>query len=232
MTIELGGFNLAEWETTWSNGARDQTSTGGIEFDLDSQVSASNGLCVITARLATPADNVPPGLTWGSGIVTSKTQFLPTPTNPVRVSVTAAAPPCATVGQVAPGMWPGICMFADGAWPPEYDLGEIGPNSSAIVVTNHYVNATTKANAQQSITVPLDPTQMVDYDLFWSTTSLVYSINKTPVMVITDPQQISTLPMRLVIMLTVGGVGSWRGPTTSATPASNPFTIQKATVTQ
>jgi beta-glucanase (GH16 family) len=220
-------LDVALWAPSYLNGGQDQLSNLQVEWYEPGQVVTGGGECQLTARLATPADDVPPGHTWLSGIISARPTFL-FGTVEIRAMMPSAAFP--GIG-VARGMWPGIYLLAPSQWPPEYDLVEVGPEPLSIHVTDHWRAG--GLNQQYGIGVTgYDPAAFHDYKLVWSATEVRWYIDGDLVYTRSDRAAISTVPMQLNISLAVGGPDSWSGPPDATTPSPSVMRIAGVRITQ
>jgi beta-glucanase (GH16 family) len=197
-------LNRKLWRTDWDNGWHGGTSTGMVEWYADSQVQMVDdpaGALRLVARPATPADNVPAGDAYVSGMIGSLKQF-----GPSRISVTCRLPG----GKDAEGIWPTIALFNDGAWPPEDDIAEVVDSSPNWVhCTDHWADAVTgKADQAGGGSGPYDLTKPHTFSLDWVPGLLVWYIDGRPVY--SNPNA-PTVPMQLFIANAVGDAQSWAG---------------------
>jgi beta-glucanase (GH16 family) len=213
-------LNAGWWEPTYSNGGQAQTSNGQVQWYTPGQVTVIDNECLLTARPAVAADNVPAGLTWVSGLITSKPTFL-----------YGAVEVCASMPAGA-GLWPGISMFAPDHWPPELDLAEvISLEPGTIHLSDHY-DANGVRYYETFGATGYDPTEYHTYKLIWSPDEVVWMIDGTPLYALTEPAAVPTLPMQLTIGLGVGGPTAWGGPTTAETPAPAIMRIKSVLITR
>jgi beta-glucanase (GH16 family) len=220
-------LDLALWTPTYSNGGQDQLSNLQVEWYEPGQVTTGGGECQLTARRAEAGDDIPPGHTWLSGIISARRTFL-FGTVVVRAMMPAASVPGTGVAR---GLWPGICLLAPGQWPPEYDLVETGPEPDTIYVTDHWKSGGIAQQFGHGV-VGYDPTVFHDYTLTWSPTEVLWFIDGHLVFARTKPSSISTVPMQLTIGLGVGGPGSWSGPPDADTPSPSILRIASVRITQ
>jgi beta-glucanase (GH16 family) len=213
-------LNLSLWEPTYSNGGQAQTSNGQVQWYTPGQVTVVDHECLLTARPAVAADQVPAGLSWISGLISSKPTFLYG-----AVEVCASMP-------AGPGLWPGVSMFAPEHWPPELDLAEvISIEPGTIHLSDHY-DANGVRYYQTFGATGYDPTEYHTYKLIWSPDEVVWMIDGTPLYALTEPAAVPAVPMQLTIGLGVGGPSAWGGPTTTATPVPAVMRIKSVLITR
>jgi beta-glucanase (GH16 family) len=198
---------------TWRGGYRGRTSTDTVSWFKDSQVHMTGNACQLIARPATPADQVPAGYEWVSGIMTTREAFGPG----IRVEVTARFPR-------GPGLWPTIALFPRG-WPPEIDLAEVINSQPTTVHATYHWRQESDGTPQQagSGCTNIDVTKPHTYAVDWFPGFIVWYIDGVPFFTQVNPPAalppiIPTCPLYLTIGLVVGGTGSWAGPTGPSTP--------------
>jgi beta-glucanase (GH16 family) len=208
---EFNSFN--GWDTT-IYGSRSLPGNGGQEFYSDSSVGVSpftlqNGELTITAS---PSSNLPSGLSYNSGVITTHGDFSQTYGYfEARIEAPEGA-----------GMWPGFWLLrADQTWPPEIDVLEAfgapatdGQGGSNMV----HVNAITSVGGEgggEWIGIPGNIyTGYHTYGVDWEADYITYYIDGAAVSQIKTPDDMHS-PMFMLANLAVGG--TWPGNATGET---------------
>jgi beta-glucanase (GH16 family) len=122
------------------------------------------------------------------------------------------------------GFWPGFWMiYPTGVWPPEIDIIEIlGPNPSVGFMTYHYLSGGNVASSN------IPAAQSVDFSaglhvfgIDWEAGEITWYIDGAPQGTFTDPTNVASQPMFILLNLDVGGAA---GPFTPGMPdATTPF---------
>jgi beta-glucanase (GH16 family) len=198
-------LNRDLWACDWSNGWHGGTSTGEVMWFTDKQVQMVNdraGAVRLVARPATPADKVPAGYSYVSGLIRGLRSY-----TYGRLSITARFP-------TGPGTWPTLALFSAG-WPPEVDLAEvINSELTSVHLTNHWLSSTGTDLQTGRGVGPYDVTKPHTYTLDWLPGLLVWYIDGRPVFAdLNSP----TAPMYPVALLGMGDSLSWAGANTGET---------------
>ena len=188
------------WQTTISNG-RTLPANHEAEYYSDSTVgvnpfSIKNGILDITA---TPGKNLPNGLTYTSGLLSTQKSFSQLYGYfEMRAELPAGA-----------GMWPAFWLLpANGAWPPELDVMEmLGNDPSKIYTTTH---STTEPMNSIASYVPNTSAGFHTYGALWSAFTVNWYMDGNLIASTPTPADMHTA-MYMVVNLAVGGAGSWPG---------------------
>lgn len=212
--VSSTGFSgeSAVWRSTYWWG-RTIPTNNEAEFYSDSSAGTnpfnlrSDGVLDITAA---PAANLPNGLAYTSGLITSQAAHVQTYG---YFEMRARLPS----GQ---GAWPAFWLLpANGDWPPEIDVMEmIGSDTTYL-----HLNAHSKTSGAHTITPAIAPTAdlSADFNTFavsWRPDMIRWYLNGTEVHSAPTPVDMHR-PMYMLANLAIGGVGSWPGPTDGASPA-------------
>ena len=208
----LDATKAASWKTTYIWGDRTLSANKEAEYYTDASVGpnpftvdpAGDGMLTITAA---PTAGLPNGLTYSSGVIISTTTLVQTyGFFEMRAQIPSGA-----------GFWPAFWLLrADGRGPTELDVMEIlGDAPGRLYMTTH-TNQTPDSAAYTTQDLSLD---YHTYAVSWRPDGLVFYLDGTAIHATATPADMNS-PMYMIANLTVGGVGSWAGPTDGVSSAS------------
>ena len=168
-------------------------------------IQTGSGALRITAA---PTANLPNGLTYSSGVITTETSDVQTyGFFEIRAQVPAGA-----------GFWPAFWMLrADRTGPSELDVMEILGNAPGTVHASIH-SQTAAANLSDSYATQDLSLGYHTYALSWRPDSLTFYLDGTAIASVATPADMNS-PMYMIANLAVGGVGSWAGPTDGTSSA-------------
>ena len=195
---------------TWRTTLRGQRTLGAnaeTEYYSDSSVgvnpfSISNGVLDITAA---PGKNLPYGLTYTSGALTTQYSFSQLYGYfEMRAELPSGA-----------GMWPAFWLLpADGSWPPELDVVEMLGNDPGTLYETLHSNK--QGTTGYSVDVPDVSLAFHTYGVLWSATTVSWYFDGRLIAAAATPADMHKA-MFMLVNLAVGGYGSWPGPAAGET---------------
>ncbi|MBP0446676.1 family 16 glycosylhydrolase [Roseomonas sp. SSH11] len=204
----LGTDGAAVWRSTLIWGGRTQASNNEVQFYGDAvagpdpfSLGSADGAGVldITAR---PAQGLPDGLTYSSGLITSLASHVQTYGYfEMRAQIPAGS-----------GFWPAFWLLrADGVWPSELDVMEVlGGAPGRIYTTAHSQAAGTHSQAQGAYWGEDLSAGFHSYAVSWRPDRLTWYLDGTELFSTATPSDMHS-PMYMLANLAVGGEGSWPG---------------------
>lgn len=176
-------------ESQWYSDA----STGTNPF------TANGATLTITAS---PAHDLPMGMTHTSGMITTRKSFAQT----YGYFETSMKLP------VGLGFWPAFWMLrVDGVWPPEFDIMEASSSQVNVVLTSDLSGPIDNREEHGAAHYLPDPTGWHAYGLSWRPDMLRFYIDGAEVFSTPTPAE-AHAPMYMVTTLSVGDDRPWPGP--------------------